>query len=131
MVPKQFQRRVLEELHHGYLGVVKMKAIVRSFVVWTSIDKDIEASAKNCIHCAENQDRSSQSQGSLLGVSEQAMGENSHRFCWTDVRVHIPGHRGCTLQVPGGLPNEVNYYIQDHRIPERLFCKIWLTSDVG
>ncbi|KAG8172912.1 hypothetical protein JTE90_025940 [Oedothorax gibbosus] len=61
-----------------------------------------------------------------MGVSEQAMGENSHRFCWTDVRVHVPGHRRCTLQVAGGLPNEVNYYIQDHRIPERLFCKIGL-----
>ncbi|KAG8196623.1 hypothetical protein JTE90_014180 [Oedothorax gibbosus] len=53
MVPKQFQRRVLEELHHGHLGVVKMKAIARSFVVWTSIDRDIEDTAKNCIHCAE------------------------------------------------------------------------------
>ncbi|KAG8174758.1 hypothetical protein JTE90_013147, partial [Oedothorax gibbosus] len=48
-----FQRRVLEELHHGHLGVVKMKAIARSFVVWTSIDRDIEDTAKNCIHCAE------------------------------------------------------------------------------
>lgn len=53
MVPKQFQRRVLEELHHGHLGVVKMKAISRSFVYWKSIDKDIEEAAKNCIHCAE------------------------------------------------------------------------------
>lgn len=53
MVPKIFQRRVLEELHHGHLGVVKMKAIARSFVYWKNIDKDIEDTAKNCIHCAE------------------------------------------------------------------------------
>ena len=53
MVPKLYQRRVLEELHHGHLGIVKMKAIARSFVYWKNIDKDIEDAAKNCVHCAE------------------------------------------------------------------------------
>ncbi|GFQ88634.1 hypothetical protein TNCT_250091 [Trichonephila clavata] len=40
------------ELHAGHLGIVKMKAIARSFVYWKNIDKDIEEAAKNCVDCA-------------------------------------------------------------------------------
>ncbi|GFT81604.1 uncharacterized protein K02A2.6 [Trichonephila clavipes] len=43
---------VLEELHAGHLGIVKMKAIARSFVYWKNIDNDIEEAAKNCVDCA-------------------------------------------------------------------------------
>ncbi|GFR02412.1 uncharacterized protein K02A2.6 [Trichonephila clavata] len=39
------------ELHSGHLGIVKMKAIVRSFVYWKNIDNDIEEAAKNCVDC--------------------------------------------------------------------------------
>ncbi|GFS41342.1 transposon Tf2-9 polyprotein [Trichonephila inaurata madagascariensis] len=45
-IPKKFQKNVLEEWHAGHLGIVKMKAIGRSFVYWKSIDIDIEV-AKN------------------------------------------------------------------------------------
>ena len=30
VIPNKLQDRVLEELHHGHLGVVKMKALARS-----------------------------------------------------------------------------------------------------
>ncbi|GFR34009.1 uncharacterized protein K02A2.6 [Trichonephila clavata] len=40
------------ELHAGHLGIVKMKAIARSFVYWKNINKDIEEAAKNCVDCA-------------------------------------------------------------------------------
>ncbi|GFY01662.1 uncharacterized protein K02A2.6 [Trichonephila clavipes] len=31
-IPRKFQKDVLEELHAGHFGIVKMKAIARSFV---------------------------------------------------------------------------------------------------
>ncbi|GFR26998.1 uncharacterized protein K02A2.6 [Trichonephila clavata] len=40
------------ELLAGHLGILKMKAIVRSFVYWKNIDKDIEEAARNCVDCA-------------------------------------------------------------------------------
>ncbi|GFX94046.1 uncharacterized protein K02A2.6 [Trichonephila clavipes] len=51
-IPRKFQKDVLEELHAGHLGIVKMKAIARSFVYWKNIDNDIEEAAKNCVDCA-------------------------------------------------------------------------------
>ncbi|GFV53371.1 uncharacterized protein K02A2.6 [Trichonephila clavipes] len=51
-IPRKFRKDVLEELHAGHLGMVKMKAIARSFVYWKNIDNDIEEAAKNCVDCA-------------------------------------------------------------------------------
>ncbi|GFW38676.1 uncharacterized protein K02A2.6 [Trichonephila clavipes] len=51
-IPRKFRKNVLEELHAGHLGIVKMMAIARSFVYWKNIDNDIEEAAKNCVDCA-------------------------------------------------------------------------------
>ncbi|GFT87038.1 uncharacterized protein K02A2.6 [Trichonephila clavipes] len=51
-IPRKFRKNVLEELHAGHLGIVKIKAIARSFVYWKNIDNDIEEAAKNCVDCA-------------------------------------------------------------------------------
>ncbi|GFU30100.1 uncharacterized protein K02A2.6 [Trichonephila clavipes] len=51
-IPRRFRKNVLDELHAGHLGIVKMKAIARSFVYWKNIDNDIEEAAKNCVDCA-------------------------------------------------------------------------------
>ncbi|GFS81245.1 uncharacterized protein K02A2.6 [Trichonephila clavipes] len=51
-IPRKFRKNVLEELHAGHLGIVKMKAIARSFVYWKNIDNDIEEASKNCVDCA-------------------------------------------------------------------------------
>jgi hypothetical protein len=42
---------VLDELHEGHLGIVKMKALARSYMWWPSIDQSIEDMAKTCSGC--------------------------------------------------------------------------------
>ena len=37
VIPNKLQDRVLEELHDGHLGVVKMKALARSYFWWPNI----------------------------------------------------------------------------------------------
>ena len=37
VISNKLQDRVLEELHDGHLGVVKMKALARSYVSWPNI----------------------------------------------------------------------------------------------
>ena len=47
-------KRVLDELHGGHIGVVKMKALARSHVWWPGIDKEIEQAASRCEGCRMN-----------------------------------------------------------------------------
>ena len=55
IVPQPLRERVLDQLHEGHIGMVKMKVLARSYVWWPSIDKDIEHSVKGCVGCQLHQ----------------------------------------------------------------------------
>ena len=55
VIPNKLQDRVLKELHDGHLGVVKMKALARSYVWWPNINAQLEELAKACSGCQQNQ----------------------------------------------------------------------------
>ncbi|XP_064483069.1 uncharacterized protein K02A2.6-like [Ornithodoros turicata] len=55
VIPAKLVQSILDELHRGHMGIVKMKALARSYVWWPNIDHDIEAVAKNCEGCLKNQ----------------------------------------------------------------------------
>ena len=55
IIPQKFRKKILEELHQGHLGIVKMKSIARSYVWWPRLDRDIEDMVKMCEGCQEVQ----------------------------------------------------------------------------
>ncbi len=55
IVPPNLRQRVLEDLHTGHPGVVKMKALAHSYIWWPNIDSQIEEKSKTCICCQQNQ----------------------------------------------------------------------------
>ena len=55
VIPKKLQQKVVQILHTGHLGIVKMKGLARSKVWWPGCDKDIEEAVKGCGKCKENQ----------------------------------------------------------------------------
>ena len=55
VIPPKLRPQVLEELHSGHLGIVKMKSLARGHVWWPNIDVDIERIAKSCAGCQEHQ----------------------------------------------------------------------------
>jgi len=51
VVPPRYQQRVLEELHTGHMGVVKMKGLGRGHVWWPNFDSDVEGLCNSCSPC--------------------------------------------------------------------------------
>ena len=53
IIPTSLRQKLLEALHEGHPGVVRMKAIARSYMWWSGLDKDVENQAKSCLPCQE------------------------------------------------------------------------------
>ena len=53
VIPKKLQCRVLQDLHSGHPGVVRMKSVARSHAWWPRLDEDIQTLATSCQQCLE------------------------------------------------------------------------------
>ena len=51
VIPQKLRARLVEELHRDHPGMVKMKAVARSYLWWPGVDKDLEECAKSCLAC--------------------------------------------------------------------------------
>ena len=51
IVPKKFQKKLLEELHKDHPGISQMKSLARSCIWWPGLDKAIEEVVKSCTSC--------------------------------------------------------------------------------
>lgn len=54
VVPATIQQKVLDVLHEGHPGIVRMKHLARSHVWWPNVDQDLEVKVQNCDHCQES-----------------------------------------------------------------------------
>lgn len=52
VIPKQYQAAVLKELHKGHPGQERMKAIMRSYVYWPGVDREVANFVSACRECA-------------------------------------------------------------------------------
>ncbi|XP_026065967.1 uncharacterized protein K02A2.6-like [Carassius auratus] len=55
VIPSKLRSKMLDTLHEGHLGTVKMKNLARSYMWWPGIDKQIEDLAKACPGCQKTQ----------------------------------------------------------------------------
>ncbi|XP_029053297.1 uncharacterized protein K02A2.6-like [Osmia bicornis bicornis] len=51
LIPKKLRNRILEELHEGHLGIVKMNSVARRYCWWPGIDSNLKRLAKDCKNC--------------------------------------------------------------------------------
>ena len=54
VIPLTYTEQLLHELYAMHPGMVRMKAIARSFVWWLGIDSDIEEMVRSCIECSRH-----------------------------------------------------------------------------
>ncbi|XP_026530731.1 uncharacterized protein K02A2.6-like, partial [Notechis scutatus] len=53
VIPEKLQGKVLQLLHEGHPGIVRTKALARSYAWWPGMDKEIEAWVAKCSRCQE------------------------------------------------------------------------------
>ena len=56
IVPDELRAKLMEELHEGHQGIVKMKSLARMHFWWPLIDKQIEDMVRKCAVCQQNAD---------------------------------------------------------------------------
>ncbi|XP_039511288.1 uncharacterized protein K02A2.6-like [Pimephales promelas] len=54
VVPPPGRNALIQQLHHGHIGITRMKALARSYFWWPKLDADIEAVVKRCVACQEH-----------------------------------------------------------------------------
>lgn len=50
-IPTKCRQRLLESIHSSHLGIVRSKAVARSFMWWPGIDAELESLIKSCKSC--------------------------------------------------------------------------------
>ena len=75
---------MLEELHNGHCGMVRMKALSRSYVWWPGLDEDISMVVKECAGCQSVHSLPAKAPTSAsLGLTHISMAKNPCRLPWT------------------------------------------------
>ena len=54
VIPPQGRERLVDELHHCHPGMVRMKALARSYMWWPGLDKDLEHRVRCCEQCQQH-----------------------------------------------------------------------------
>ncbi|XP_064081553.1 uncharacterized protein K02A2.6-like [Macrobrachium nipponense] len=63
VIPSRYRIQILEELHGGHPGIVRMKGLARLHVWWPNIDQDIENTAQGCSACQATQPMPTRAEG--------------------------------------------------------------------
>ena len=52
VIPTTLQRRILKDFHAGHPSITRIKGLMRSYMYWPNMDKEIENIVKSCKGCA-------------------------------------------------------------------------------
>lgn len=98
VVPLAGPHQLLQELHAGHQGMVKVKSLVHSFFWWPKLDADIEAVAGACGKCQ-------QTQGIPPSISTHGVVHGLESTWITQVllRTRCLGVNRCTHQMDGDV----------------------------
>ena len=96
LIPGKLRPKLLQELHRDHPGVVRMKAIARSYMWWPGLDREIEQTAKGC---QSREASSSQISSPSLGMARQTVATRPSGFCGALPGIDVLGRRRCVFKV--------------------------------
>ena len=79
VVPLKARERVIDMIHEGHPGIVRMKMFARNYMWWPKLDQNLES--KVC-RMSEQATFTSKGATSSLGISEETMESNTCGLCW-------------------------------------------------
>ncbi|XP_064108110.1 uncharacterized protein K02A2.6-like [Macrobrachium nipponense] len=63
VILSRYRIQILEELHDGHPGIVRMRGLARLYVWWPNIDQDIENTVQGCSACQATQPMPTHAEG--------------------------------------------------------------------
>ncbi|GFY08150.1 hypothetical protein TNCV_1355631 [Trichonephila clavipes] len=75
-IPEKYQNQVLEKLHVGHPGIVKMKAIARSYCYWQGIDASIVNFVQNC-SARDREELTSKDKSTSVGMAKWTLAKDT------------------------------------------------------
>ena len=121
IIPPRLHPRVLKELHQGHMGVVKTKAIARSYIWWPGMDKEIKLTAKSCPGW-----QLTQREPCTVAVYPREwlllLWQRIH-IDFAGLFLHVLGGIECTFKMARGRENEFCHFREDHWNPTNVICR--------
>ena len=102
VIPNKLYPTVLNELHSGHPGIVRMQAIARSYVWWPGLDKAIEHQVKSCKPGCQKVKQSPPKAPLHPWVWPMNPWECIHVDCWAFPSQNVYDCHGCSLKVVRG-----------------------------
>lgn len=87
IIPTKLRKQILVELHRSHFGIVKTKALARSYVWWPKMDHDIEQLVRNCLPCQQLQASPEKKCTYSMGTDKFCLVSYSFRLCRTNQRI--------------------------------------------
>ena len=78
IIPSSLRNRILNELHDDHQGIVKTKALARSYVWFPGIDNMIEETIGDCKMCIQHLKSPTRIYATLVEIPGYTILKNSH-----------------------------------------------------
>ena len=99
LIPRKLRPKLLQELHRDHPGVVRMKAIARSYMWWPGTRPGNRTNGQRLSTLPSREASSSQISSPSLGMARQAVATRPSGFCGALPGIDVLGRRRCVFKV--------------------------------
>lgn len=129
IVPNKLRQAMLDMLHDGHQGIVRMKSLAHSYVWWPGLDDNLKKLAKECSPCQQVQKAFAVAPlHPWLWPDKPWAQVHLDGFCRSLHGTHLPHCSGCTLQVARGGADAYHHFGSHNHHSETDVLSLWPTA---